>query len=89
MDFLKQYEKWLAYESLDKELREELISIKDDEKEIKERFYTPLSFGTAGLRGIIRAGINGMNIYTVAQATQGLAVLVNKENRMQRYCPSY
>lgn len=81
MDFLKQYEKWLAYESLDKELREELISIKDDEKEIKERFYTPLSFGTAGLRGIIRAGINGMNIYTVAQATQGLAVLVNKENR--------
>lgn len=81
MDFLKQYEKWLSFEGLDNELREELISIKNDEKEIKERFYTPLSFGTAGLRGIIRAGINGMNIYTVAQATQGLAVLVNKENR--------
>ena len=80
MDFLQQYEKWLAYEGLENELREELLEIKDNEKEIKERFYSPLSFGTAGLRGIIRAGINGMNIYTVAQATQGLAVLVNKEN---------
>ena len=81
MDFLQQYEKWLSFEGLEKELRDELLAIKDDEKEIKERFYAPLSFGTAGLRGIIRAGINGMNIYTVAQATQGLAVLVNKENR--------
>ncbi len=81
MDFLKQYEKWLANETLDSSLRNELLAIKNDEKEIKERFYAPLSFGTAGLRGIIRAGINGMNIYTVAQATQGLAALVNKENR--------
>ena len=81
MDFLQQYEKWLGFDGLEKELRDELLAIKNDEKEIKERFYTPLSFGTAGLRGIIRAGINGMNIYTVAQATQGLAVLVNKENK--------
>ena len=81
MDFLQQYEKWLGFDGLEKQLREELLNIKDDEKEIKERFYAPLSFGTAGLRGIIRAGINGMNIYTVAQATQGLAVLVNKENK--------
>lgn len=81
MDFLQQYEKWLGFDGLEKELRDELLAIKNDEKEIKERFYAPLSFGTAGLRGIIRAGINGMNIYTVAQATQGLAVLVNKENR--------
>ncbi|MBQ8758726.1 MAG: phospho-sugar mutase, partial [Clostridia bacterium] len=81
MDFLQQYEKWLSFEGLENDLRKELLTIKNDEKEIKERFYSPLSFGTAGLRGIIRAGINGMNIYTVAQATQGLAVLVNKENR--------
>ncbi len=81
MDFLKQHEKWLANENLDPSLRNELLAIENDEKEIKERFYAPLSFGTAGLRGIIRAGINGMNIYTVAQATQGLAALVNKENR--------
>ncbi|MBE6680719.1 MAG: phospho-sugar mutase [Ruminococcaceae bacterium] len=81
MDFLQQYEKWLGFDGLEKELRDELLAIKNDEKEIKERFYAPLSFGTAGLRGIIRAGLNGMNIYTVAQATQGLAVLVNKENR--------
>ena len=81
MDFLQQYEKWLGFDGLEKELREELLAIKNDEKEIKERFYAPLSFGTAGLRGIIRAGINGMNIYTVSQATQGLAALVNKENR--------
>ncbi|MBR2021613.1 MAG: phospho-sugar mutase [Clostridia bacterium] len=81
MDFLQQYEKWLSFEGLEKDLRDELLAIKNDEKEIKERFYAPLSFGTAGLRGIIRAGICGMNIYTVAQATQGLAVLVNKENR--------
>ena len=83
MDFLQQYEKWLSFEGLEKELRNELLTIKNDEKEIKERFYTSLSFGTAGLRGIIRAGTNGMNIYTVAQATQGLAVLVNKENRAE------
>ena len=81
MDFLQQYEKWLGFDGLEKQLRDELLAIKDDEKEIKERFYAPLSFGTAGLRGIIRAGLNGMNIYTVAQATQGLAALVNKENR--------
>lgn len=75
-DYLMEFEKWLCFEGLDTELRAELESIKNDEKEIKERFFAPLSFGTAGLRGIIRAGINGMNIYTVAQATQGLAKLV-------------
>ncbi len=79
MDYQKQYEKWLSFTCLEESLRQELESIKNDEKEIKERFYAPLSFGTAGLRGIIRAGLNGMNVYTVAQATQGLAVLVKKE----------
>ncbi len=76
MNHLKEYEKWLANKELDSNLRAELEKISGDEKEIKERFYAPLSFGTAGLRSIIRAGINGMNIYTVSQATQGLAKLV-------------
>ena len=77
-DYMTAYSKWASYENLDKELKAELDSIKDNDEEIKERFSAPLSFGTAGLRGIIRAGINGMNIYTVAQATQGLAELVIK-----------
>ena len=76
MNHLNEYKKWLDFEGLDKDLRKELEEIKDNEAEIKERFYAPLSFGTAGLRSIIRAGINGMNVYTVAQATQGLAKLV-------------
>lgn len=81
MDYSAEYRKWLSYEGLDNELRNELLSIEGDEKEIKERFYTTLSFGTGGLRGIIRAGINGMNIYTVAQATQGLSLLINESKR--------
>lgn len=81
MDYSAEYRKWLSYEGLDNELRNELLSIEGDEKEIKERFYTTLSFGTGGLRGIIRAGTNGMNIYTVAQATQGLSLLINESKR--------
>ena len=81
MDYSAEYRKWLSYEKLDNELRSELLSIDGDEKEIKERFYSSLSFGTAGLRGIIRAGTNGMNIYTVAQATQGLSVLINESKK--------
>lgn len=77
-DYSAEYKKWLSYGGLEKELFSELEAISGNEKEIKERFSEPLSFGTAGLRGIIRAGINGMNIYTVAQATQGIAALVNK-----------
>ena len=83
-DYTSEYKKWLAFEGLDGELRKELEDIKDNEAEIKERFSFPLAFGTAGLRGIIRAGINGMNVYTVAQATQGLSELIKKsggENR--------
>ena len=81
MEYLKEYEKWLEFPLLDFELKKELEAIKGDEKEIKERFCAPLAFGTAGLRGIIRAGINGMNIYTVAQATQGLAELIKRDAR--------
>ena len=74
-----EYQKWISYEGLDKELREELEAISGSEKEIEERFSMPLAFGTGGLRGIIRAGINGMNVYTVAQATQGLSELIIRE----------
>ena len=74
-----EYQKWMSYEGLDKELREELEAISGSEKEIEERFSMPLAFGTGGLRGIIRAGINGMNVYTVAQATQGLSELIIRE----------
>jgi len=71
------YESWLNAPGLDEDLRKELEGIKGDEKEIEERFYRELEFGTAGLRGILGAGINRMNIYTVAKATQGLADYIN------------
>lgn len=73
MDYKKEYEKWCTDSYFDDETRNELLAIKDDDKEIKDRFYRRLEFGTGGLRGIIGAGTNRMNIYTVRQATQGLA----------------
>ena len=73
MDYLKEYEKWCESTEFDDETKQELKSIKDDEKEIEDRFYKELEFGTAGLRGIIGAGTNRMNKYTVGKATQGLA----------------
>lgn len=78
MDYKKLYEEWLNNPYFDAKTKEELLSIKEDEKEIKERFYTDLEFGTAGLRGIIGAGINRMNMYTVRKATQGLANYIIK-----------
>lgn len=79
MDIMKLYNDWCANAVDDKDLIEELKSIKNDESEIHERFYTALKFGTAGLRGIIGAGTNRMNIYVVRQATQGLAnYVINK-----------
>lgn len=73
MDFIKTYDEWCQFATDDSDLVNELNSIKNDEQEIHERFYTSLTFGTAGLRGIIGAGTNRMNIYVVRQATQGLA----------------
>lgn len=73
MDYLKKYEEWLESDYFDEETKEELRGIKDDIKEIEDRFHTDLKFGTAGIRGKIGAGSNRMNIYTVALATQGLA----------------
>ncbi|MGN1138392.1 MAG: phospho-sugar mutase, partial [Ruminococcus sp.] len=79
MDFMESYKLWLEKATEDKDLLTELENIKDNEKEIYERFYKSLEFGTAGLRGIIGAGTNRMNIYVVRQATQGLANYVNKK----------
>jgi len=73
MEIMKAYNEWCKNAVEDKDLIAELESIKNDENEIYERFYTSLKFGTAGLRGIIGAGTNRMNIYVVRQATQGLA----------------
>ncbi len=73
MDYRKIYEEWVTNPFFSEETRKELIEIQNDEKEIRERFYADLEFGTAGLRGIIGAGINRMNNYVVAKATQGLA----------------
>ncbi|MDD4125452.1 MAG: phospho-sugar mutase [Eubacteriales bacterium] len=72
----KECERWLASPNTDEATKKELYNIKGSENEIASRFSAPLSFGTAGLRGIMRAGIAGMNSYTVAQATQGLARVV-------------
>ncbi|RHP35127.1 phospho-sugar mutase [Lachnotalea sp. AF33-28] len=84
MDYRNLYEEWLSNEYFDQATRDELLSIKDDENEIKERFYTELEFGTAGLRGVIGAGLNRMNIYTVRKATQGLANYILKVGKAEK-----
>jgi len=73
MNYLEEYKKWCEDPSFDEETRKELLSIKDNEEEIEDRFYKELEFGTAGLRGVIGMGTNRMNKYTVGKATQGLA----------------
>ena len=80
MDYKEIYESWLANPYFDEGTKAELLSIKADDKEIKERFYKDLEFGTAGLRGIIGAGTNRMNIYTVRKTTQGLANYIKKQH---------
>jgi phosphoglucomutase len=79
MDYKDIYKFWCENEYFDADTKAELLSIKDDDKEIKERFYRDLEFGTGGLRGIIGAGTNRMNLYTVRKATQGLANFIIKE----------
>ena len=78
MDYKKNYEMWLEHECFDEKTKNELRKIENNENEIKERFYKELEFGTGGLRGIIGAGTNRMNVYTVRKATQGLANYINK-----------
>ena len=72
MDYRAKYEQWLNSEVIDKADKEELLSIKDNEKEIDERFYTDLAFGTGGMRGVRGIGTNRMNKYMIRKATQGL-----------------
>ena len=84
MDYLKEYQRWCTDEAFDEETKNELNAIKDNEKEIEDRFYKELEFGTAGLRGVIGAGTNRMNIYTVGKATQGLANYIIKKQGEDR-----
>lgn len=72
-DYRETYRIWRSAPWFDEATREELKSIEGDEKEIEDRFYRDLEFGTGGLRGVIGAGTNRMNLYTVGNATQGLA----------------
>ena len=80
MDYKKEYEKWCTDAYFDDATKAELKAIAGDEKEIEDRFYRTLEFGTAGLRCVIGAGTNRMNIYTVRQATQGLANYILSQN---------
>ena len=73
MNYLEEYEKWCTDPAFDEKTKEELLKIKGNDEEIKDRFYKELEFGTAGLRGVIGMGTNRMNKYTVGKATQGLA----------------
>ena len=84
MEYRESYEEWLRNPYFDEATKEELRSIGDDDNEIKERFYRELEFGTAGLRGVIGAGTNRMNIYTVRKATQGLTNYIIKNNGQEK-----
>ena len=84
MDFRAEYQKWITDSYFDENTKAELKAIEGDEKEIEDRFYRTLEFGTAGLRGVIGAGTNRMNIYTVRQATQGLANYIISQNGQDR-----
>ncbi len=84
MDYKQVYEEWLSNPYFDEDTKAELKAIAGDENEIKERFYTELAFGTAGLRGVIGAGTNRMNIYTVRKTTQGLANYITSVKGQER-----
>ncbi|QUI21389.1 phospho-sugar mutase [Vallitalea pronyensis] len=79
MTHLDKYTSWLESDYFDEATKQELMTIKEDETDIEERFYKDLEFGTGGLRGVIGAGTNRMNIYTVRKATQGLANYIRQE----------
>jgi len=83
-DYVKNYEKWVSYQGLDTKTKADLAEIKSDDDKIKEYFFAPLEFGTGGLRGIMRPGINSMNIYVVKQATQGIANLIKSQGFEER-----
>lgn len=83
------YKKWLDCAIKDKDIKEELEKIKNDDVQINERFYTDLTFGTGGIRGIIGAGTNRMNVYTVNRATQGLADFLNSNYKKPSVAIAY
>ena len=78
--YREEYERWLSSAVFDEDTKRELSAL-SDEKEIEDRFYRDLAFGTGGLRGVLGAGSNRMNEYTVGRATQGLAAFLNAEGR--------
>ena len=84
MDYLAEYKKWCEGSEFDEETKAELREISNNQEEIEDRFYKELEFGTAGLRGIIGAGTNRMNKYTVGKATQGLANYIKKQKAEQK-----
>ncbi len=79
MGYMEDYNYWLNDAYFDQDTKNELLAIREDEKEIEDRFYRELEFGTGGLRGVIGAGTNRMNLYTVRKATQGLANFILKQ----------
>ncbi len=79
MEYVKKYEEWLVNPYFDEATRAELAALRGNDNEIRERFYKDLEFGTGGLRGILGAGVNRMNLYTVRRATQGLANTIKKQ----------
>ncbi len=78
MGYREKFDEWLSSDYFDQKTKEELLAIRNDEKEVEDRFYKDLEFGTGGLRGVIGAGTNRMNIYTVRKASQGLANYIIK-----------
>ena len=84
MDYKSKFQFWLENDYFDEETKKELSAIQNDEKEIEDRFYKDLEFGTGGLRGVIGAGTNSMNVYTVRKATQGLANYILKQGGGER-----
>ena len=89
VDTQKMYNTWMSQDIEDSDLVEDLLQIKDDESEIYERFYKNLDFGTAGIRGVLGAGTNRMNIYTVGQSTQGLCVYLNRHYENPKVAIAY
>ena len=88
-DAQKQFEYWLNDPYFDQETKNELLAIRNDEAEVEDRFYRELEFGTGGLRGVIGAGTNRMNVYTVARATQGLTRWIQEKKGSGRVALSY
>ena len=84
MGYMEEFKSWLEDDYFDQETKQELLAIRNDEKEIEDRFYKELEFGTGGLRGVIGAGTNRMNVYTVRKASQGLANFIIKQGAQNK-----